>query len=307
MLAYRKLVCAHFAGLCELLQSFVETDVRAHVRHCVLACAGYVENDEVLTDNTAWPIRLARLRQVLGFDDVAVLNDLEALGHGIDTRPEHSGRLLCGPASRPEGSILVIGPGTGLGAAVRMSDAEGGRVLATEAGQTDYAPQSIREREVLAHLKPEGGYLAYERIVSGPGLLTLYRALCALHGAAPALETPESVSAAAASCSDRYAVQAVEVFCASLGSFAGSLAMTFMATGGVHLAGGFLHSMFAMLERSAFEERFLHGRSVRALLSRVPVWVTEHGRKGVIGAAKWYLRHGSRLGGDGAGPRLASV
>jgi glucokinase len=87
-------------------------------------------------------------------------------------------------------------------------------------------------------------------------------------------------------------VEAVEIFCAALGSFAGSLAMTFMTTGGVYLAGGFLSSMIALLERSAFEERFLHGRSVRALLSQVPVWVTEHGRSGVLGAARWYLRRG---------------
>jgi glucokinase len=53
-----------------------------------------------------------------------------------------------------------------------------------------------------------------------------------------------------------------------------------------------------LLERSAFEERFLHGRSMRALLSRVPVWVTEHGRKGVLGAAKWYLSHGAPWGNE---------
>jgi glucokinase len=57
----------------------------------------------------------------------------------------------------------------------------------------------------------------------------------------------------------------------------------------VYLAGGFLYSMFALLQRSAFEERFLHGRSVRALLARVPVRVTQHGSKGVLGAARWYL------------------
>jgi glucokinase len=57
--------------------------------------------------------------------------------------------------------------------------------------------------------------------------------------------------------------------------------------------------MFDLLERSAYEQRFLHGRSVRALLSRMPVWVTEHGRKGVLGAAKWYLGRGAPLANDG--------
>jgi glucokinase len=156
----------------------------------------------------------------------------------------------------------------------------------------DFAPNSVREREVLAHLAPNGGYVAFEHIVSGPGLLTLYATLCALHGVTPKLATPEAVTTAAVACSDAHAVEAVEILCASLGSFVGNLAMAFMATGGVYLAGGFLSSIFELLQRSAFEERFLHGRSARALLSQVPVWVTEHGHHGVQGAAQWYLRHG---------------
>lgn len=292
VLAYRKLACAQFDGLAELLQSFVDSDVRTSVRHCVLACAGHVAGDEVLNDNSPWPIHLAQLRQALALDEVAVLNDFEALGYALGNGPTGGSRLLCGPTMRTDGPVLVIGPGTGLGAAVRLPAAAGGHVLATEAGQMDFAPGSVREREVLACLAPHGGYVAYERIVSGPGLLTTYGALCALRGETPRLATPEEITAAAAACSDAQAVETVQIFCASLGSFAGSLAMTFMTTGGVYLAGGFLHSMFTLLEHSAFEERFLHGRSVRAFLSQVPVWVTEHGRHGVLGAAQWYLRRG---------------
>lgn len=289
VLAYRKFACADFPGLPELLQAFVDTDARTPVRHGVIACAGQVVGNEVLTDNTAWPIQVSQVQRALALDDIAVLNDFEALGYALDHRAERDARLLCGPDTHAHGAALVIGPGTGLGVAVRMPDVAGGRVMTSEAGQMDFAPNSLREREVLAHIAPDGGYVAYERIVSGPGLLALYETLCALRGEVPALSTPEAITAAAAARRNAEAVEAVEVFCAALGSFAGSLAMTFMSLGGVYLAGGFLSSLFALLERSAFEERFLHGRSARALLSRVPVRVTEHGRKGVLGAAKWYL------------------
>ncbi|MEP6899588.1 MAG: glucokinase, partial [Rhodanobacter sp.] len=270
VLAYRTFACADFPGLVELLQAFVVDGAQTPVRHCVLACAGLVMGDEVLDDNLPWPIHLSPLREALALDDVAVLNDFEALGYALDNPLAGSGRLLRGPDVHVDGPTLVIGPGTGLGAAVRLP---GGRVLTTEAGQMDFAPHSIREREILAQLAPNGGYVPYERIVSGPGLLTLYATLCLLREETPRLATPEAVTAAAAAGSDAQAVEAVEIFCASLGSFVGSLAMAFMTTGGVYLAGGFLSSMFGLLERSAFEERFLHGRSVRAFLSRVPVWV----------------------------------
>ena len=296
VLAYRKFACKEFPSLSEVLKVFLAHDARIPVRHCVLACAGQLMDDEILHDNLAWPIRLSLLRDALAFDEVAALNDFEAFAYALDDPLARAGRLLCGPDTREAGPVLVIGPGTGLGAAVRLPGAAGGSVLTTESGQMDFAPHTIREREILACIAPQGGYVAYERITSGPGLLLLYTTLCGLRGIAPRLATPEAVTAAALADGDVQAAEAVEIFCATLGSFAGGLAMAFMPTGGVYLGGGFLHSIFALLERSAFVERFLHGRSVRSFLSRVPVRVMEHGRHAVLGAANWYLRRTSKSG-----------
>lgn len=290
VLAYHKFACKQFASLAALLKEFMEHDARIPVRHCVVACAGQVMGDEILHDNLAWPIRLSQLRDALGFDDVAALNDFEAFAYALDDPAVRAGRLLCGPDVREPGPVLVIGPGTGLGAAVRLPGPAGATVLTTELGQMDFAPHTVRERGVLACLVPRGGYVAYERITSGPGLLLSYVMLCGLDGIEPRLASPEAVTAAALANDDAQAVEAVEMFCATLGSFAGSLAMAFMPTGGIYLGGGFLHSIFPLLERSAFVERFLHGRSVRSFLSRVPVRVMEHGRHAVLGAANWYLR-----------------
>jgi glucokinase len=299
-LAYRVFPCAAFPSLAELLQAFIDAEVRAPVSHCVLACAGQVMGDEVVNDNLPWPIRLDALRASLGLVEVALLNDFEALAYAIEGPLAASGRHLCGPPDRGLGPSLVVGPGTGLGAAAHLPGTPHAVVLTTEAGQMDFAPHSLREREVLAWLAPGGGYVPVENIVSGPGLLTVYEALCALDGKTPALATPEAVTASAAAAAgaqgDRHATEAVELFCGALGSFTGNLAMTYMPTGGIFLAGGFLSSIFDLLKRSAFEERFLHGRSVRALLAQVPVWVTEHGCHGVQGAARWYIHHRASSG-----------
>ena len=302
VLAYRKFACNEFRSLADLLKTFLASEARIPIRHCVLACAGQVMGDEVVHDNLAWPIQLSELRDALAFDDVAALNDFEAFGYALDDPLIRAGRLLCGPDIREPGPILVIGPGTGLGAAVHLPGPAGGSVLTTEAGQMDFAPHTTREREILASLAPQGGYVAYERITSGPGLLTVYATLCELQAIAPRLATPAAVTAAAITATDAQAVEAVEIFCGTLGSFAGGLAMAFMATGGVYLSGGFLHSIFALIERSTFAERFRHGRSVRAFLSHVPVRVMEHGRHGVLGAANWYLRRAAIAGGPASRP-----
>lgn len=303
VLAHREFRCADFPTLPDLLRSFLDHDAGTPVRHCVLACAGQVLGDEVIHDNLAWPIRLSRLRAILGCDDISVLNDFEALGYALDDVRGLRSRLLCGPDAHATGPMLVVGPGTGLGAAVHLPGPFG-QVLTTEAGQMDFAPHTVRERELLAHLAPAGGYVPCERLLSGPGLLTIHRALCGMHGVPARLATPEAVTGAARAGDDRHAVAAVDVFCALLGSFAGNLAMVFMARGGVYLAGGFLSSMFDLLQRSRFAERFVHGHSVRAVLERVPVRVMEHGQHGVLGAARWYLR---RLGPAPAALERAAV
>ncbi len=290
VLAYQTYGCADFPSLSGLLQAFIAAEVTVPVRTCVLACAGQVMGDAVVNDNLAWRVNLPRLRHALAFERVDVLNDFEALGYALDAGRDLATRLLCGPDTCRQGPTVVVGPGTGLGAAVRLPQAGSSFVLTTECGQMDFAPTTTREREVLERLAPSGGYVAYERILSGPGLLVLYRTLCAMQDVQPLLETPEAITAAARACSDACAIEAVNLFCAVLGGFSGGLAMAFMAEGGVYLAGGFLASMYDLLQQSRFVERFLHQRSVREFLQRVPVRVMEHGRHGVLGAARWYLR-----------------
>ena len=289
ILAYRKFACADFPGLPDLLRTFVETDATLPVRRCVVACAGEVIDDVIVNDNLAWRVSLSQLRDALAFDDVALLNDFEALAYALDDVRNVDSFLLCGPAVHVEGPAVVVGPGTGLGAAVRLPGPGGVQVLATEAGQIDLAPSTVREREVVARMAPTGGYLPYENILSGPGLLALYSTLCTLHGKAPRLVTPEAVTAAASDGSDVVAVETVDIFCAVLGGFVGNLAMLFKATGGVYLAGGILPRMREHLRRSHFTDRFLDKGVMTEFLLRVPVRLIEHGRHGVLGAAHWYL------------------
>ncbi|MDE2271698.1 MAG: glucokinase [Xanthomonadaceae bacterium] len=289
VLAYRKYACADFPGLPGLLKAFLDSEATLPVRRCVIACAGQVIDDAIVNDNLAWRVSVSQLRDALAFDDIAWLNDFEALGYALEDVKGAGSLLLCGPETGGKGPALVIGPGTGLGAAVRLGAPPEVCVLGSEAGQMDFAPGNAREREVLAHMASGDAYVPYERILSGPGLLTLYSALCALGGRPPRLATPEAVSAAACAGSDADAAETVAMFCAVLGSFVGNLAMAFMADGGVYLAGGVLPKVRELLQHSEFVQRFLNKGGMREFLQRVPVRLIEHGRHGVMGAAHWYL------------------
>lgn len=288
VLAYHKYACADFASLSDVLKTFVESEAEQRVRVGVIACAGQVIGDAVVNDNLAWRVNVPRLRDRLDFDDVALLNDFEALGYALDDVGTGS-VLVCGPETAGKGPALVVGPGTGLGAAVRLPGPAGAQVLTSEAGQMDFAPGTARERKVLAAFARDDVHVPYERILSGPGLLKLYTALSILSGQAPVLATPEAVTAAARAGSDAVAVETVEMFCEVLGAFVGNLALAFMADGGIYLAGGVLPEIGGLLHRSRFVERFMNKGGLREFLLRVPVRLIEHGRYGVVGAARWYL------------------
>jgi glucokinase len=128
-----------------------------------------------------------------------------------------------------------------------------------------------------------------EYALSGPGLMNLHAALCALRGGHNDYSSPGEITAAAISGSDPLARESLEVFCGLLGSAVGDMALLYGAQGGVYLAGGILPQIREFLIKSSFVERFLNKGPMRAALERIPVRLVEHGQLGVIGAANWYL------------------
>ena len=196
---------------------------------------------------------------------------------------------LTGPATAPRGPTLVVGPGTGLGAAVWIPTAHGPVVLATEAGQPTLAVSTELEMAIVRQMQREHAHVSVEHALSGPGLMNLYRALCALNDQTPTLASPDAITAAAMANTDALARESLQVFCGLLGSTIGDMALQYGASGGVYLAGGILPQIREFLLNSTFVARYLNKGPMREALERIPVKVVEHGQLGVIGAASWYL------------------
>jgi glucokinase len=184
-----------------------------------------------------------------------------------------------------------VGPGTGLGAAVRIPTADGSVVLATEAGHAAFAPASDCEIEILRILRRKDSHIETERLLSGPGLFNIYTALCELRGVDAKLSEPAAITQTALDGSDTTAREALDVFCGLLGSVIGDFVLMYGPRGGVYLAGGILPRIKDYLIKSDFYARFLDKGAMRPVLERVPVMLVEYGQLGVLGAAGWYLAH----------------
>ncbi|WP_395788839.1 glucokinase [Aquimonas sp.] len=262
-----------------------------HPHSAVIACAGYVLDDKLVHANLPWAVDLAVLRRSVGLDQLAFVNDFEAVAIAVARLPFEAMDGLLSPAAPPRRApILVLGAGTGFGAALCVPIGDGLHVLATEAGQAGFAPATADGLALLTLWRQRQPQVRIEDLLSGPGLLRIYRGLCELGQQAATFETPAAVSRAASS--DALAARAVEVFCAELGSVCADLLLATGAQGGVRLAGGVLPHLRANLLRGEFQQRFHDKGAMRAQLERVPVHLVEHGDLGVLGAARWHLAGG---------------
>lgn len=292
VLAFRKYECTQHAALEVFIADFLASDAKgAKVARGVIASAGYALDDgNVITTNLPWPLNIAQTRDALGFADLRLVNDFEAVAYAAATLPDAETHLICGPEKVANaGPVIVLGPGTGLGAAVWIPSQPRAFVLATEAGQSALAPGNALELQLLAHVLHRQPHVSIEWAISGPGIQHLYNALCELRGVPVALHSPADITHAAKVGSNALAKEALDVFCAILGSAVGDMAMNYGASGGVRLAGGFLPQIRDYLVQSDFSARFLNKGGMRAALERIPVRLVEHGQLGVIGAASWYL------------------
>lgn len=289
---YRKYACAAYPDLADILTDYMSTLDVGPVTQIVIGLPGYALDGVVINTNLPWPVSIAQMRQALGLDAIALVNDFEAVAHAVP-RIDPAETVVVAPGSGEalRKPVIVVGPGTGLGAALRIPNGTRDLVLATEAGQAAFAPTTDLEIEILRVLRRKNSHVSVEHLLSGPGLMNLYAALCALRGELPTLHAPVEISDAALRAGDSAAAQALHAFCGLMGSVVGDLVLTTGAQGGVYLAGGILPQIRDFLLKSGFTARFLDKGAMRTVLERVSVRLIEHGQLGVIGAASWHLDH----------------
>lgn len=246
----------------------------------VLAVAGPLEGEEVALTNRAWRFRPGALARRFGFARLRLVNDFEAIAWALTRLTSADARPLGPtPPARP-GVKAVLGPGTGLGVAALVPVNGRWQVLASEGGHASFGPQTLEEMEIFAALLHECGSISAETILSGPGLPRLVRALDPRSQA----QTPEAVVANALK-NEPAALAAVQLFVQLLGRFAGGLALTFKAVGGVYIAGGVASRLGPLLDAQAFRAAFDAHPPYQTLLASIPIWLMSRSEPGLLGCA----------------------
>jgi glucokinase len=220
-----------------------------------------------------------------------LVNDFEAVAHAVSRLPDDDFIHLAGPdiPLASDGTISVIGPGTGLGVAHlwREGGASSGkaRVQATEGGHIDFAPLDPIEDSILARLRKSHRRVSVERVVSGPGIVAIYQALAAMENRTAGELDDITIWTKGTSGEDSLCAAAVDRFCLSLGSVAGDIALAQGGFGGVVIAGGLGYRIRSTLKSSGFAQRFTLKGRYENLMASIPVKIVTHAQPGLLGAA----------------------
>jgi len=249
-----------------------------------IAVAGPVVADQVKMTNCPWSFKKSSLAHELSMDHVYVLNDFEAIACSLPFLKEDH-LLKIGSGEIQSGGVkIVIGPGTGIGVAGLAPVGDGWKVLTSEGGHVGFAPADDLERQILRTVKYKYPRVSVERVISGSGFGTLHQALATLRGEEVEHLNPEEITKRALEDPDGHCGQVVDVFCGILGCFAGDMAVTFNATGGVYLAGGILPKIQDFFLVSRFRERF-ENKGRLTYVKNIPTLQIMEKQPALIGAA----------------------
>jgi glucokinase len=288
----------------ESLELLIEDFIGGREEELEAACFGVpgavVEGVASRLPNLTWRVSRNALARALSLDEVHLLNDLEATAHGISALDREQLVTLNEGHMERRGNIALIAAGTGLGQAALVWDGTHYRALASEGGHADFAPRNETETELWRYLQALHGHVSYERVLSGPGLVSVYNFLKESgRGTEPAFLTQEmaasddqakTISRAALEERAELSLKALDIFVAVYGAQAGNLALTFKATGGVYLGGGIAPKIIGKLGEPLFMEAFTQKGRLRPLVSAIPVHVIMNQKTALLGAAAYAAR-----------------
>ncbi|HAT30422.1 MAG TPA: glucokinase [Janthinobacterium sp.] len=272
------LPCDDYASIGDAMRSYltkaeVAAAIPAGVSHAAIAIANPVDGDQVRMTNHHWQFSIEAVRQELGFTTFLVVNDFTALAMALPYLGADDKRQVGGGAARPDSAIGLIGAGTGLGVSGLIPSHGEWTALQSEGGHVTFSPSDEREIAILRFAWREFAHVSAERLMSGDGLELIYRALADMQGLAVEPMSAPDISRRALARDCILCAEAVDCFCAMLGTIAGNLAVTLGALGGIYIGGGIVPRLGERFLHSPFRQRFEQKGRFVAYLTQIPVFV----------------------------------
>ena len=282
-----------FDNFDDVLEIFLQ-EVGSAPESACFAIAGPVKRGEARITNLPWRLSETRLQEKFPLSHVSLINDFSAVAYGITALDESDYRAIQKGKLEIESPRVVLGAGTGLGVAQSICHNGQWQVLPSQGGHMAFSPANALQRDLLQWMLDQQGYVSNEDLLSGKGLVNLYRYYADSSdqldsdGVRQVLaldDPPAAISHYAANGKDDIAVSALNQFVEIYGALAGDLALLTLAFGGIFLAGGIAPKIADQLDGDSFL-RSLHNKGpMSELMSQFSVHIIMNERVGLMGAA----------------------
>ena len=295
----RVLKCDDYSGIVPMLRFYLAEHADTRLHHGALALANPVDGDYVRMTNRPWEFSTDAVRRELGLDTLLIVNDFTALAMAIPGLKE-SDLMQVGPGKPVPGAVLgVLGPGTGLGVSGGIPTVDGFVTLGSEGGHVNFAPSDEREFAILQTAWREWSHVSNERLISGPGMEIIHRALAERNGVEAPARTSAEIITGALDDHDPLCLEVLECFCGMLGGAAANLAVTLGAFGGIFIGGGIVPRLGEWFRTSPFRTRFEAKGRFSSYLSDIPTYVISTPHVAFDGVANILSEHlRGRSGGN---------
>ena len=279
--------CRDHAGLADALDAYLSgTARRARPRRAALSVACPITGDRVSLTNHPWSFSIEAIRRRFRFETLAVVNDFGAVARSVPLLGDGDRMQVGGGRPAARAAIAVLGPGTGLGVSGLVPAGGGWAVVEGEGGHVTMAASGPREAAVLAEVGREFEHVSAERVLSGPGLVSLHAALCRLDGEGSDREpTPEEIVAEGVAGRTPRCVEVLDLAAELLGTVAADLALTLGARGGVYIGGGLVPRYARRFVDSGFRRRFEDKGRFSKYLAAIPTFLILHEFPAFLGLA----------------------
>ncbi|AZP36313.1 Glucokinase [Candidatus Annandia adelgestsuga] len=258
------------------------------IKHGCIAIACPINNDWVKMTNNNWAFSINKLKINLKFKTLKIINDFIAISMSIPMLNKKDLIKFGGKKSIKKKPIVVYGAGTGLGVAHLIYINKQWISLPGEGGHVDFAPNSKEELLILDILRSEIGHVSMERILSGKGLINLYKTIMKINNKKIKKLNPEDISKKAIFNKCIYCKKTLSLFCTIMGRFGGNLALTLNTFGGVYIAGGIVPKFLNFFKSSDFRIAFEDKGRFKNYIKNIPVYMIINKQPGLLGAG-FYL------------------
>ena len=297
LISIKALSCSEFETVQDAIKAYLSSISKVVISSSCIASAGTTHLDIFKPANNDWVINKVDVSSALNDVKVSWINDFSA--QALATSTLSNDDLIEVNKGNPQADRvrLVIGPGTGLGTCGLTKGSSGWKTLPAQGGHSDFAPNSELEIEILSLLQKQFGHVAIERILSGPGIVNLYKALCQINAKDIVFKTPSEISSSAVSTNpDSIAEETLALFCRIFGSVTGSIALTTGCLGGIYITSDLVRNFLDFFLKSDFLKSFEDKGRLDYYMRDIPIFISKRANMGLIGSTYHINNQGIQKG-----------